>query len=250
VVVGTNTLGLQSLIGLGVGRTSALTDMHILLGKSTGTATQYFAALLISNSIQVVYTALKFMYNAVLTAMCAALELEAYSLHPKPLRVSGKREGLQRGRYFLHLPYRFAIPFMLISGLIDWLLSQSLFATSVEMYEYDHDNPSWVKSTTEMPYHTCNYSPLAIVLLSASLALMGAVLLYLSTIRLKSDMPLAANCSAVISAACHPKEGENGRDISLGVVRWGVTGYDVNGIGHCAFSLDPVTGLESGRSYM
>jgi hypothetical protein len=101
-----------------------------------------------------------------------------------------------------------------------------------------------------MPYHTCNYSPLAIVLLSASLALMGAVLLYLSTIRLKSDMPLAANCSAVISAACHPKEGENGRDISLGVVRWGVTGYDVNGIGHCAFSLDPVTGLESGRGYM
>ena len=250
IVVSTNTLSFQSLISLGVGQTSALTDMHILLGKSTGIATQYFSTLLISNSIQAVYMVFKFSYNAVLSAMCAALEWEAYSLHPKPLRVSGRSEGLQRCRHFFHLPYRFALPLMFISGLVDWLLSQSLFTTSVQMYEYDREHSKWIISTTAMPYHTCNYSPLAMVFLCVCLAIMGIGLLHLSTIQLKTDMPLAASCSAVISAACHPKEGEKGSEISQGVVRWGVTDYDNKGIGHCAFSLDPVRRLETGRSYM
>jgi hypothetical protein len=67
-------------------------------------------------------------------------------------------------------------------------------------------------------------------------------MMFIAFIRLNTGMPLAGNCSAVIAAACHSRAAEDREDISASEVQWGVTGYDEDNIGYCAFSVSE--GLE------
>ena len=58
--------------------------------------------------------------------------------------------------------------------------------------------------------------------------------------RYPNDMPVIGNCSAAISAACHPeiREGGDGEDMVLRPLRWGDVGMvdGETGVRHLSFS--------------
>jgi hypothetical protein len=58
--------------------------------------------------------------------------------------------------------------------------------------------------------------------------------------RYEAGIPLAANCSAVISAACHTKDGFADREAASLSLQWGVT-HSEGEVGHYAFSTEEVT---------
>lgn len=67
--------------------------------------------------------------------------------------------------------------------------------------------------------------------------------------RFPNGMPLAATCSAAISAACHPPAEDT--EPHLFSVRWGVVESDVEGRAHCAFTTArDVRVLEEGELMM
>jgi hypothetical protein len=55
--------------------------------------------------------------------------------HRKGLRVSENPRGAQRSTYFLQLPYRYAIPLLIVSSAMHWMVSQSLFLVTVLRYQ-------------------------------------------------------------------------------------------------------------------
>lgn len=54
----------------------------------------------------------------------------------KGLRVTAPR-GEQRSSYFLQLPYRWAVPLMIVSGALHWLMSQTIFPVRLETRSRD-----------------------------------------------------------------------------------------------------------------
>lgn len=69
--------------------------------------------------------------------MALAHEWSQYAVQRKGLRVSAQPRGAQRSTYFLSLPYRNAIPFIILSTLMHWLMSESLFLVMIEAYTVD-----------------------------------------------------------------------------------------------------------------
>src|SRR3954471_9397339 len=64
-------------------------------------------------------------------------------------------EGIQRSSYFISLPLRYGIPLYVSSGIMHWLISQSLFLARITAFIPDGsvDNDS--------SFSTCGYSPIA-----------------------------------------------------------------------------------------
>lgn len=143
--------------------------------------------------------------------MLLTAEYNDYATEREPLRVTWPK-GLQRSTYYLSLPYRYSIPLLVASTVLHWLVSQSIFYVEVILID-----PNGVELPEETLV-TCGYSPLAIIfaILLGLLMLLAAVLLGMR--RFKSHMPLAGNCSAAVSAACHPVvDGDH----ALKPIMWG-----------------------------
>lgn len=220
------------------------------------------ATVLLANSPQLVLTFLYFAYNGLFTCMLLAQEWNGYSLTRKPLRVTSPASQ-QRGTYFLQLPYRISVPLLIGSGLLHWLVSQSIFLARVSVLDAaGSSDPVWVdeshffsdddgKSVLK-EISTCGYSPIAIVFVIA----LGSIVMLVGAInglrRLKVGVPLAGSCSAAISAACHPPQGDLNQ--SLKPVMWGaVTKEDSETInidvGHCSFTSFEVEPPTRGQWY-
>lgn len=141
------------------------------------------------------------------------------------------------------MPYRRAVPLVLYSCLLHWLLSQSFFLTRLEVRERDgkllEDN-----STCASGYSVAS-------LLITTLALIGgsAVMAFVVFRYSKEVIPFGANCSLVLSAACHPPPGE--KDPHLKVLRWGVvpSRLGAGSIGHCSLTSKAATTPEEGTVY-
>jgi hypothetical protein len=88
--------------------------------------------------------------------MLSSREWSSFSKKKKPLRVSSHLQGQQRSRYFLQLPYRFSIPLIIISILMHWVLSQSLFLVVGDKREDETSDLEW-------EFATVGYSPIAIM---------------------------------------------------------------------------------------
>jgi hypothetical protein len=225
---------------------------------------------ILANTPQIGVAVLLLMYNGILTRQLVEAEWNSYGYQPgskpKPLRVSSKR-GKQLSSYRLGLPYIYGVPFMLFSLILHWLLSQSIFLAQIQFYTYNG-----TESTTEVSTYdqfggtaqagdaisTCGYSAIALI---CTLILGGIGLLFsiLNGFR-KYDpvMPFAAGCSAIISAACHPSKDEDGKELALGPLQWGVVldganimrrEDDSSYVGHCAFSAAVVDSPQEGRLY-
>lgn len=176
------------------------------------TASGIFSMVFMANAPQLLVSAAYFQYNALLTCMLSAVEYDNYATHRKPLRVSWPRPD-QRSTYYLSLPYRYGLPLLLVSALLHWLVSQSLFF--VQIVPFDRTGVPQLSDQVV----TCGYSPLAIICaIILGVALLLAVGL-LGWRRFRSRMPLAGQCSAAISAACHPLSSAD--EHALKPVQWG-----------------------------
>jgi hypothetical protein len=219
---------------------------------------------IVSNSIvanipQLILSILYFSYNSIFTAMLLGYEWTSYAQKRKGLRVSRPPIGEQRSSYFLQLPYRFSIPLMVLSATLHWLVSQSIFLVSIDLYDYMENRSAigqrWLKDiahefpSTIMHITTCGYSPIAIISVLILGLLMLIALIGVGYIPYNRAMPLAGSCSMVISAACHAEKNDQDQ-LSTRKLQWGVVqaGAD-DRIGHCSFSALPVEPPVVGQMY-
>jgi hypothetical protein len=218
----------------------------ITMGNATYQPTKIVANILLANVPQLVLSFIFLVYNGILTAMCMAKEWSDYTVERKPLRVTASK-GKQRGTYYLSLPFRFAIPLILSSILLHWLVSQAIFLDRRIVLEAAYRDEPYTDSGIGS-VSTVGYSPLAIVLCLVWGLVMVVTLVALGFRRLRPGSPLAASCSAAISAACHVPPEE--KDMSTMPLMWGVVRSGRNGgIGHCSFSSRDVSQPLAGARY-
>ena len=184
------------------------------------------AATVLANLPQLLVSMLYFRYNGLFTRMLCALEWGKLSTKRAALRVTSP-QGQQRSTYFLQLPYRYSIPLWLISVLLHWLLSQSLFLASVEFIYHDEPiannvniNQAIVSSSHLMSgYTTLGYSSIAIIFTLALGAVVVLAVIAMAFRAYPERMPFVGNCSFAISAACHPPSEDT--NAALKPVTWG-----------------------------
>ncbi|KAL2848199.1 hypothetical protein BJX68DRAFT_238683 [Aspergillus pseudodeflectus] len=185
---------------------------------------------LIANVPQLIFSALYFMCNAILTNMALATEWDRFAITRKGLRVSTPPQGHQRRTHFLSLPYRYGVPLIALSALLHWLISQSIFLVRIVVYRDGEREPSGDTMTV-------GYSPPAIVIGVCVGVLLPAGLLLTGRRRFRSGMPVAGSCSLAIAAACQPRSAETmSEGIEYERLKWGVEPCEEGKVGHCAFS--------------
>jgi hypothetical protein len=234
-------MGFLFKLGIGDAQPQALMG----LGEPNGWK-RLMVFIMIANAIQPVVSSIYFAYNSFFTNLFVALEFSAFGAVRKGLRVSEVPEGAQRSTYFLQLPYRVGIPLMVMSFLVHWLVSRSIFLVNIDSYDYSGPDDT-VRFTGSQ--FSCGYSPLAIILVIVLSFFIFAFLLWFSAKRFGSHMPIAATCSAAISATCHPPKIMADPDSAAHYeVMWGDTG-DQDGLGHASFSRHYVGPLVEGKLY-
>ncbi|OJJ36965.1 hypothetical protein ASPWEDRAFT_26399 [Aspergillus wentii DTO 134E9] len=188
--------------------------------------------LLFANTPQLLMSTLYLLYNNLLTHMLLVAEYADYACHRKSLRVSFPK-GSQRSTYYLTIPYRYSVPLLIGSALAHWLLSQSIYYSRVLHYD-KFGNPS-ATPVTDGAY----FKGLPVLFFIGFLIMMLVFAVTLGFRRLKGNLPLAGNCSAAISAACHPPEDD--RDAALKKVMWGEVDMSSDTVSepeyhHCSFT--------------
>ncbi|KAJ5375433.1 hypothetical protein N7517_007439 [Penicillium concentricum] len=196
-------------------------------------------SVVFANIPQLAVTICYYCYNAVLTSMVAAAEYSSYGIERKALRVTWPiKSSQQRSTYWLSIPYRYSVPVLLLYMTLHWTISQSIFYLEIVTYTA-LDQKLW--STSSL-----GYSSTFILFSTLVGVVMMLTLCILRLRRLKSNAPLAASCSAAISAACHPPTHENLDAAIRGKLKWGQTTSlpvesinsegDEPGKGHCSFT--------------
>lgn len=156
--------------------------------------------VLLANTPQLILSLLYFAYNNLWTCMLLVEEWAGYLKERKPLRVTSPT-GQQRSTYRLQLPYRYGIPFMIVSAVLHWLVSQSLFLVDINYYSNEGIPDPNLRDGVD----GCGFSPIAILttVIVGFLVLLVAIATGFSRYP-EGGIPLAGSCSLAISAACHP----------------------------------------------
>lgn len=233
-------------LGLGAVRAQSLIDSMFVanIGHTT-----LIACVLIANAPQPILSILYFLFNSVFTSMLLAAEWADFAHERKPLRVSYPKPG-QRSTYFLQLPYKYALPLMLLSGVLHWSVSQSLFLAQIRWFDYS-GQPS--EYTTFANISTCGYSVSGIILTIVMGSLLAIFALALGWRKFPQGMPLVRSSSAAIAEACHAQ----GVDTTV-PLKWGITEKrreveDSNSSNpqarFCGFSDLEISMPEEGKSY-
>jgi hypothetical protein len=118
------------LLRIGLGNAIPLTMLGLPVPQ-TG-AGSLIANICIVNAAQPILTFVYFTYNSLFTSMSLAREWASYSYKRKGLRLFSQPQRNQRSTYVLSIPYRVALPLMLMAGMVHWPASQSIFLTVVE----------------------------------------------------------------------------------------------------------------------
>ncbi|KAK0111543.1 hypothetical protein ONS95_001896 [Cadophora gregata] len=214
-------------------------------------------AVLLANLPQIILSFVYLTYNAAFTAICFTSEYSAFSSPSsraglKPLRVS-RPKGRQNSSYYLSLPYRYAVPIIGLSSILHWFVSQSLYLVKIDVFRpQDTRLPTQALSlVSEASVAVCGFSLLPMVAVLAVGGTMVLVLNLFGMLRMKGDGPLAASCSAAISAACHSgREAEEGvRWGKIPVVMRGVDGKGGEQFGHLGFGGGEVVRPVEGELY-
>ena len=189
---------------------------------------------LVSNSPQLLLSMVYVSFNLILTSMAMTAEYNDFAAQRKPLRVS-KPKGQQRSSYYLQLPYRYSVPLIICSGLLHWLLSQSLFPVYIIYF----DNAGIAEPDKDIS--ACGWSPIAVVF---TLILGGAVVLVLCILgcrKLNVGMPVMRSNSLDIAAACHPPVAKE--DMALEPLSYGATNVRGFRSWHASFTNERVVPL-------
>ncbi|KAF2641019.1 hypothetical protein P280DRAFT_398168, partial [Massarina eburnea CBS 473.64] len=188
---------------------------------------------------QLILSILYLFTNSFFTAVCMQSEWSSYALNRKGLRVSSDKQGSQRSTYFLQLPYRYSIPLLIVFGILHWLASQSMSVTDSILDDY--------------PIAFIEYSPLATLIGCVTLGVLLVFIGVLWSWRMQVNMPVMRGCSAVIAAACQPKDEERDHGVQWTRVQWGVIcqplEQEQSGTAHCGFSNKYVGMPIEGRLY-
>ncbi|KAJ3529869.1 hypothetical protein NM208_g9563 [Fusarium decemcellulare] len=238
---------IKSLWNLGFG---AVSDSAIITGVNRGSKynnSYIISNVLLANAPQLCFFILYFQYNGLFTCMLSANEWSYFGAGRKALRVSSSPVGEQRSRYFLQIPYRFGIPLLLLSILMHWMSSQSIFVIAVERLN---------ESTMALEWYfvSCGYSPAAIICAIAISLLMAIGIVVVGCRRLPTVIPVVGSCSLAIAAACHHPNGVPQPDAPLLPLQWGVmegnSATAGSGYRHCGLSAHPVKEPRAGVEYI
>ena len=172
-------------------------------------------AILIANLPQTILSFLYLTYNSLFTCMLLGHEWSLFGHNHRTLRVTSPRPG-QRSTYWLQMPYTYAIPLVILSGLLHWLTSQSLFLAITEI-----SDPLGVE--TPLILSDLAYSCIAIIftLTLGVLALLTAA--GMGYRQFAAEITTVGSCSAAISAACHATVADP-EELVGKEVRWGDVG--------------------------
>jgi hypothetical protein len=228
--------GEDALSAGGFGAITAETTVSTKL-PSSGTH-GLLANILVANMPQLIFSCLYLLYNGMFTSMCLAHEYSNYSIRRKPLRVTSPRDK-QRSTHWLHLPYVYSVPLLVVSAVLHWSISQSVFFVGIDVYR-----------DTELQNSNfgLGYSVQPIILDIVLGIIMLFVLVGMGFRKLQGKIPLANSNSLAISAACHrPEEDKNA---ALKGVMWGEvqTGSDSE-VRHCSSTSMEVTAPVEGKLY-
>jgi hypothetical protein len=194
----------------------------------------------LSNMPQVLLSLCYVTLNNICTSMASTAEWNSLAASRKGLRVTTPY-GEQRSTYFLQLPYKWAVPLMVTSGIAHWLLSQSFFLTRIDTYDRNGRLTSWSSA--------CGISFSSLITFCVVVLVSAGVTRLIGRLRMEAKLPLAESCSLVISAACHPAPDEV--NPHLAKVQWGVVDRMlVEGHEHCSLSSKPIQAPEVGNIYM
>lgn len=210
-----------------------------------GVPTTLMRGVLLANSPQVVLSYLYLAFNGVYTNMFIAKEWSTFLHKRKPLRVTAP-VGQQRNTYWLTVPFRFAIPMTIVSGIFHWLASQSLFMVQITVTDAKTREISEKDQIS-----TLGFSPFALILASVLATLIAASGIAVGRLKFPAGMPVAGSSSAAISAGCHRRPEDT--DAQLLPVQWGVVSRgdetSEDSVGHCSFSSFPVEQPIPGQLY-
>ena len=233
-------LSFISLWNLGFGRVDPLSVIYYYPDNDHGAnykPNNASVILLLANLPQLLVSVLYLNYNSLFTCMLMEKEWNDFAYDRKALRVSSPLDG-QRSTYFLSLPYGYAIPLIVLSGLMHWLVSQSIFLAQI--------NPPASDTEKDHIVRTFGYSCIGIVFVLIVGSSMLLIVLFVGARRYRPGMPLAAHCSAVLSAACQRLPEE--KDMTTLPLKWGVVSEDGD-IQHCTLSSLEVQAPKQGDLY-
>jgi hypothetical protein len=228
-------VGASSLWRMGFGSPSPSSLITFTEGRGL------ISNVLLANLPQLAISLVYLSYNGVITCMLLSSEWMNFAHQRKTLRTTVRR-GQQRSSHYLQLPYSYAIPLMIASSLLHWLISQSIFLVRLVIYD------NYGIARPERNINACGYSSIAIIF---ALALGGAMILAIIVLACRSyppGMPLVGSCSAAISAACHAIPAD--LDAALKPVKWGVVNWPrADGTEHATFTTWEVEPLTAGTRY-
>lgn len=238
---------IKSMWGRGFGRPNLSSVIDTVRGFDDRSL---FAAVLLANTPQLIFSFLYLMYNAVFTGLLMGREWNRYAYFRKPLRVSDPAVG-QRSTYWLQVPFQYGIPMMILSGLLHWLISQSIYLVRVQFLPNDEKYIIPLTYNDIDAYSTLSavgYSSISTVLVIPAGMLMVIAIVTCGFKWYRYDMPLIGSCSAAISAACHPVNSDT--RATLRPLMWGDVGtVDGGSTRHLSFSDGDVKAPKEGVLY-
>ncbi|MCJ1394217.1 hypothetical protein MMC18_007095 [Xylographa bjoerkii] len=254
VVPGTIIVDVAANIGVsafqtGVGFGTQIAPLQVPTLFSTSGTFGIFLNVMLANTPQAIMSFLHLWYNNLLSGVLLGAEWNTFATKRQTLRVTAP-SGAQRSSYYLSIPYRYAIPLLVASSVLHWLISESLFLVRVTALNGSGGQDDTHSQTA------IGYSPLAMTLAFVLGLVMILAINFRASNRFLPAIPIAASCSAAISAACHPPEDEV--DVAIKPVQWGVvqrygtrhgSWQDQQGVGHCSFSSRLVAPPIPGRRY-
>ncbi|KAF2872792.1 hypothetical protein BDV95DRAFT_606364 [Massariosphaeria phaeospora] len=180
----------------------------------------------LANCPHVLLSIAYFTINHLATAMCSATEWNDFARKKKPLRTSAP-QGRQRSTHFLQLPYRWATPLAVTSGLLHWLLSQSLYLIRFDIHNLDGEPSSVSRSA-------CGFSVISLCCFTILLFAVLVTVWGLLRRKIPICIPPAEQRSNIISAACHaPPEDV---DAQLNELQWGMVPTSDGKVPYCTFT--------------
>jgi hypothetical protein len=199
---------------------------------------------ILSNAPQLLVSIMWLSLKKVITRAVQSREFSSYSRTRKPLRVS-QPQGQQRSAYLLKLPISYAVLCTLMSALLHFLMSKSIFPVMLRVYSTDGS------LTPRRLLSACGYSFSALASFLGAAAGVTSIILPCAYFRKPApDTPAICCCSVALIAACHANPREQH---ALMPVQYGEEiGRSVGDSGqpHVTFTSNEVVPLRHGVTYL
>ncbi|KAK3315700.1 hypothetical protein B0H66DRAFT_559574 [Apodospora peruviana] len=176
-------------------------------GVASGYSGTFLSSVMLANVPQFLLSISYFVFNNIFTRMHMAKEWADLSTDYRPLRVTLPK-GDQVSTYTLQLPLRWSVPSILLSVILHWLVSNSL-------YVYISDGGFFSTSTgsatatdssiglSDAGFIGLGYSPTAIIAAVVLFLVMCTAPIVIALRQLPGNIPVVGTNSLAISAACH-----------------------------------------------